>query len=243
MVGKVFPTKRGGDCVVVDYQGTYKVKVAFLDSFGYETTVEMVQIRRGDVKNLYAKTNYGVGYIGEGCCKPYYKGIRDKSYTAWNGALRRCYDLGYIEKYPTYEGCSVEDYWHNLQNFSLWHKSQKFSSFDYHLDKDILVNNNKIYSESTCCLVPKEINLLLTNNFSARGDYPQGVTSNGANRFIAQSRKPVGGSRYLGTYDTQEEAFFVYKTNKEIIVKDTAIKFRDRIDKNVFEALMNWTLD
>lgn len=243
LVGKTFPTNNGGDCVVVKYEGVYKVTVSFLDDFKYTTVVGLTQLRKGNVKNLYTKSNYGVGYIGEGIFKPYEDGVRGEEYMRWNGAMRRCYDLKYIEKYPTYRGCTVSEEWHSLQEFGMWHRKQKFSGFNYHLDKDILVKGNKIYSPDTCCLVPQEINMLLTNNLASRGKYPQGVSSDNNGRFVVQMSNRVGIPRYIGRFDTIEEAALEYKKSKEAAVKLTASKFRSGMDDKVFQALMEWELD
>ena len=48
----------------------------------------------------------------------------------------------------------------------------------YHLDKDILVKGNKVYSPETCCFVPQEINSLLVTSVRSRGDQPIGVSYN-----------------------------------------------------------------
>ena len=41
-----------------------------------------------------------------------------------------------------------------------------------HLDKDLLVCNNKVYSPETCVFVPREINQFLTKSNNSRGKYP-----------------------------------------------------------------------
>ena len=45
----------------------------------------------------------------------------------------------------------------------------------FHLDKDLLSKGNKVYSESTCVFIPKDINLLLTKSTASRGEHLIGV--------------------------------------------------------------------
>ena len=45
----------------------------------------------------------------------------------------------------------------------------------FQLDKDLLVKGNKVYNESTCVFLPKEINSVLTKSTASRGDYLIGV--------------------------------------------------------------------
>ena len=52
-----------------------------------------------------------------------------------------------------------------------------------------------------------------------------------------------GKSRRLGYFDTPEEAFYVYKTNKEVYIKEMANKWKDQIDHRTHEALMNWEIE
>ena len=55
-----------------------------------------------------------------------------------------------------------------------------------HLDKDILIKGNKIYSPQTCCFVPENLNSLITKNDSIRNNLPIGVSwDKKKNKFIS----------------------------------------------------------
>ena len=185
----------------------------------------------------------GVGFNSVGKYKTHINGIKTKSFIAWLNMIYRCYSKKTQERYPTYIGCSVADEWLDYQIFADWYESQRHSSLDYDLDKDILVANNKIYSSETCCLVPHQLNQLLVDSGSIRGEYPQGVClfkQNG--KFVAKLR--INGKRqHLGYFDCPNEAYQAYKVAKEAHVKEKTLEWQDRIASDVFDALMRWSLD
>ena len=71
------------------------------------------------------------------------------AYSHWRNMLVRCFDEKYKKESTTYANCSCCDEWLLFSNFKRWYES--FNYQDYHLDKDILVKNNKVYSPETCC--------------------------------------------------------------------------------------------
>ena len=52
-LGEVFTANEGSKCKVIDYQGCSKVMVKFLDDFGYEYTITLGELRRGEFKNKW----------------------------------------------------------------------------------------------------------------------------------------------------------------------------------------------
>jgi hypothetical protein len=150
------------------------------------------------------------------------------------------------EKLPSYEGVEMSENFKFYSYFKEWcNKQIGFGNEGWHLDKDILVKGNKIYSEETCCFVPAEINTLILRADRIRGKYPIGVyhdTSKVHKRFSARVSK---GGKYkrFGSYLTPEEAFYVYKKEKESHIQEIANKWKEQIDPRVYEALMNWTIE
>src|SRR5699024_3966388 len=118
--------------------------------------------------------------------------------------------------------CTVDDRWHDFQEFALWYDSHPYSKSGYDIDKDILVSGNKVYSPETVCLVPRDLNMLLTSATRARGEFPQGVTYyEPTNKYAARIRIN-GKSKHLGYYETPDDAYEVYKKAKEANVKRMA---------------------
>lgn len=109
-----------------------------------------------------------------------------------------------------------------------------------HLDKDILIKGNKIYSPNTCIFVPQKINSLFTKRNSVRGEYPIGVTYSKKNhKFEPQ----VQGRGWLGYYDTPEESFEVYKKNKEKRIKEIADEYKNKIPIKLYDALYDYKVE
>ena len=239
-VGKVFKSNSSGDFKIVKYNDSKDVEIQFLKT-GFETTVGLGHIRNGKVKDLYAPSVHGIGVSGTKYSNTI-NGVRTKEYVLWQSMLRRCYSDAYKKKYPTYEGCEVSDNFKSYEYFYEWcHNQIGFDNEGWHLDKDLLVKGNKVYSEDSCIFIPKEINLLLTKSTASRGKYPIGVCwSKRDEAFVAMIRKNKRKSEWIGSFKTEIEAFNAYKEAKEAFVKEQANKWRDEIDERAYNALMNY---
>ena len=186
---------------------------------------------------------YGIGFNTKEKYKVEEAGKNTVAYGAWHNMIKRCYHPDTQEKNPTYKGCSVDPRWHNYQDFAEWYYEHPYSNKGYQLDKDLLVPKNKIYSPDLCCFVPSQINMLLVDRAALRGLLPQGVDFHKANgRFRAKLKKD-GKTCHLGYFDCPDKAHQVYREAKERYVKNKALEWANRIEWNVFVALMNWTLD
>lgn len=178
----------------------------------------------------------GVGITGEKYPSRI-KGKKLKEYVLWHGMLRRCYDHKYQERHPTYLGCQISENFKNYTYFYEWYQNQVgFGQEGFHLDKDLSFKGNKIYSEETCLLLPQELNKLLTTSGGTRGNLPLGVSGH-KGRFLVQCCSAFP-ERYLGCFNTVEEAFKAYKQVKEAFIKTQAEKWKAFIDPRAFAALM-----
>ncbi len=151
-------------------------------------------------------------------------------YSKWSDMIKRCYSSLYQESKPTYVGCSVSDEWLTFSKFKSWMINQDWQGMD--LDKDIIKPGNKIYSPDNCCFVSRQLNNLLNNHKSKRGDYPQGVSLD-KRRGLFQSYMNVNGKKkHLGYYSTPDEASDVYIEFKSILIINEANKQIDYRVKN-----------
>ena len=240
---KVYPSNRFGDIKILEYKNNKQVVIMFLNT-GFITEESMGVIRSGHIRDSSLPTTCGFGYIDiEGASTGR---NMTKEYRLWNNMVNRCYNEKELSRNPTYKDCHVSEDWRYLSNFKEWCNNQiGFGNQGWHLDKDILVKGNKVYSEDTCCFVPHEINNLFTKADRIRGKYPIGVyhdTSKIHKRFSARVSKS-GKHKRFGSYLTPEEAFAVYKREKEKHIKEVANKWKDKIDPRVYEALMNWAIE
>lgn len=98
--------------------------------------------------------HYKVGVVDVGDCE-------EDAKKCWLRMVRRCYDDKFHESNTTYLDCDVCEEWLIFSNFASWFKEHYVEGWQ--LDKDILVDGNRIYSPRTCCFVPIEINSIFTN--------------------------------------------------------------------------------
>jgi hypothetical protein len=155
--------------------------------------------------------------------------------------IRRCYCSNTQKIQTSYINCYVDEKWHNFQNFCEWCEINYVIGFP--LDKDILIKGNKIYSEKTCCFVPREINNLFCKVNKLRGNLPIGISlNNNKTKFHAQLRVNKQNI-HLGFYLSINDAFLAYKKAKEKHIQETADFFKNKISNKVFEALYNYKVE
>ena len=242
-VGKVCKSKSSGDFKIVKYNDSRNVEIQFLKT-GYRKVAEVKEVRSGNVKDPYAPSVHGVGVTGT----KYPITVDDvntKEYYLWHNMLQRCYNGAFKKKRPTYEDCECSENFKYYEYFYEWcHKQIGFDNQRWQLDKDLLVKGNKVYSEYSCVFIPQEINSLLVKSNASRGEYLIGVCWDKAkNAFIARVSKNTGKSKYLGSFNTELEAFNAYKQAKENHIKELANKWKGKIDIRAYNALMNYEVN
>ena len=157
-------------------------------------------------------------------------------YKTWTNMLERCYSIKYQERYPTYRGCSVSAEWLTFSVFKNWMETQDWQ--DKQLDKDLLFENNKVYSPESCVFVSGMVNNFTTDSGASRGELPIGVDwHKGTNKFRSSCSNPFTKKReYLGLFDCELEAHQVWLKRKLELAKELAAI---QTDPRVTEALIN----
>ncbi len=241
-LGKKFKTNNYGEVVIIRYNRSNSVEVQFINT-GYETTTTIMQIKKGTVKDKTVPSIYGVGVVGNELVIDNL-GNLPKEYKLWQDMLRRCYDDKFHSRFQTYVGCSVSENFKYYPYFKEWCNQQiGFGNEGWQLDKDILVKGNKLYSEDTCCFVPREINYLFVNRRLHRGEYPVGVSYDKQRDKFVAGYSVNGARKGLGRYDTIDEAFRVYKLAKESHIKQIAEAWKSSLDNRAYNALINYNVD
>ena len=245
-VGKICKSKSSGDFKIVKYNDTTNVEIEFLKT-GYETAVRLGDIKNGKVKDPYSPSVYGVGILGTKY--PSRECDRNtKEYLLWCRMLHRCYSDGFKKKNPTYIDCEVSNKFKSYEYFYEWCHSQigfgnEGDENPFHLDKDLLIKGNKVYSENTCVFIPKEINQLLVKSTASRGEYLIGVTfEKSSGKFISQISINSRNVK-IGRFKTEIEAFEAYKEAKENVLRGLAEKWKSQIDPRAYKALMSYEVN
>lgn len=228
---KIYTTNNHGNLEIIEYLSSVNVVVKFI---GYEHTVvtSAQNIRNGEVRNVMLPVVFGVGFTGIG---NYSKTKDKKAYSTWASMLNRCYSPKVHAKRPTYIDCSVTPEWHNFQNFAVWFYENYKEGL--HLDKDILVQGNKVYAPEKCMFVTKEINNLLLDSTSRRGEYKRGVTKY-QNRYKAQYNDSNKKKTHIGMFTTEQEAHEAYIEYKYALIKQVA----DKQTEPLKSSLLKWRL-
>lgn len=166
-------------------------------------------------------------------------------YGKWQRMLERCYNEKSLIAKPTYIGCSVSDSFKAYTSFREWYIEQiGFEQQDWQLDKDLLIRNNKVYSEECCILLPKDINTLIIKNDAKRGDWPIGVSKHKRDKtYSATCNCGKDNQIFLGNYATPLEAFLVYKKAKEAYIKQVAEQYKSQIDQRAYKALLEYEVN
>lgn len=150
LTGSIFPTKHSGLLEIIEYFNGRKVLIKFAES-GYTRICQASHIRRGQVKDAFAPRVHGVGYFGKGLYVANKNGKDSSSYKCWVGMLERCYSKKQRHRNTTYADCTVAEVWHNYQQFASWYDDNyPQDGLKYQLDKDKLVEGNRIYSPEAC---------------------------------------------------------------------------------------------
>ena len=162
-LGMTFVSNEGCKFFVKDYNNNKDVTVKFCDEHGAEVHTSWQWCQKGNVKNPYFTSIYGVACLGEGDFKTTVNGKPTREYSLWRNMLERCYS----GSYPTYENVTVCDRWLVYANFledlpliegyEMWlnNPNQRIA-----LDKDLKQVGvpNKVYSLETVKFITQSEN-------------------------------------------------------------------------------------
>lgn len=242
-VDMILENNRGDKFTIVKMNLPNYATIEFNDKTKYTYIVSLERILLGAVVNPYSRNVYGKGYIGVGVhAAVYTNGRQSTTYTKWSAMLKRCYSDVSRHEYRGYIDCEVCDEWLNYQVFAQWCHDTGYLLLGYHLDKDLLVRGNKMYSPETCCMLPGEINsVLIESRPPTIKSEPRGITKRQNGQYYVRTTEN-STSTPRGTYDTLQEAMDVYRKITEVKIKTLALKYRYKISKQAYTALLNWQI-
>lgn len=238
IVGKTFSSNQYGDFIVCSIEYGGNVLIEFVKT-GFVTKVKKSAVINGEVKDKLYPSVCGVGVTG---CKylTWENGKSLPEYVVWKGMIERCYSERVQKRSPTYLNCRVSENFKKYEYFYEWMNECAYYRDGWALDKDLLVRDNKIYSEETCVFLPKELNTFLTKRGRFRGENPLGVFRKDDQSSFTAYISIFGKIKHLGSFPTQEDAFMAYKVAKQNQAKILAEKYKDVIDPRAYNALLNY---
>lgn len=157
-------------------------------------------------------------------------------YTRWYGMLRRCYSVQKQARFKKYNECSVAEVWHSFMRFKQWMESQDWEGKE--LDKDLIVEGNKVYSPETCVFIDSLTNTFTEDCGAARGDHLIGSSLNKATgKFESYCRNPFTNKmERFGLHDTSYSAHLAWKKRKHELACELAnMQADERVAKSLRE--------
>ena len=132
----------------------------------------------------------------------------------WENMLERCFSESYQQRQSTYRGCKPCDDWLIFSNFKKWMEQQDWEGKQ--LDKDLLVEGNKVYSPETCIFVDRKVNNFILDSAVKRGQYMVGVSlDKRRDKFQSRCWNPFTGKQEnLGYFTDELQAHLAWKTRK-----------------------------
>lgn len=154
--------------------------------------------------------------------------------------LERCYGDKYKDVHSAYYNkCYVCDEWLNFQVFAEWYNENiyQIGTERMHLDKDILVKDNKIYSPNTCLIVPQSINEIfhVSGRKTKDIDLPYTILRTSKGKYSVSFR-----SKSLGIYDTVDKALDAYLKAKKDYIRQKVEEMENELPIKVRYALLAW---
>ena len=231
-LGKKLKTNEGYNIEIIEVDTNKNVKVQFEDGMIREN-LDMSNVLNGRIKNLNHLSTCGVGYIGYGkyCVKKYFI-----YYKIWDKMLRRHYDVKEIKKRVSYTKATMCKEWENFQNFAEWCNENYVEGWT--LDKDLLSGSEKIYSPSTCCFLPNDLNNVFSIRTTNAKKLPVGVCTYKNKYRVAFSK--YGYPTYYGDFNTIDEALKIYIKYKKEYIIELANKHRELLKEKVYKKLLNF---
>lgn len=247
-VGQVFKNFQGEEFTIIEYFNCFNCTVKF--SSGH--IIKNVQYHKSrNVKNPYFQLVSGKGYVGEGNYI-----ASGKIYSTWTKMLERCYceNIKLREKSPTYYDCTVSEEFFNFQNFANWYTKEinkilsKLKDFEQLpklcVDKDLLIEGNRIYSQENCLLIPFEINNMFCT-IKKTDNLPLGVSyldsRNSFKKYFANVRFEKG-KKLAKYFESATEAEDYHNYHKEIFVHQQAEKFKHILDERLYLKLSTYKI-
>jgi len=162
-------------------------------------------------------------------------------YKTWNGMIGRGYSEKIKLKQPAYKDVTVCEEWHLFSTFRAWMIEQEWE--DKHIDKDLILPGNKVYSPETCVFVSRSVNNFLIERGNDRGEYKIGVCwDKQCGKFQALCCNPFTKKQEnLGRFVEEDQAHKAWLDKKlEHAYALAAIQGDERVSKAIIDKYENY---
>lgn len=221
----------GSKMIIVKYNSATDILVRFENNQIVKTSYSL--FLRGSIKSYSCRTVYGVGCLGE-----LFSNSKEQSYTIWRNMMRRCY-FNNSKENPSYVDTVVCDEWHNYSNFKKWFNEAYyiFKSDSLELDKDLIGHGN-IYSPTTCCFLPKKINMLLETRRD-NAYIPYGIHKRGELYYVElYGRSKI--HKHKSVHASIDDALEKYKEVRKKILIYNLDGMHEKLPENIILLLKNY---
>lgn len=128
--------------------------------------------------------------------------------TQYSNMLRRVRTLG------EYKDCQIAPEWEDYQVFYSWVRANAVEGWV--LDKDILIEGNRVYGPSTCVYVPEPLNLVFKRPRGLTQNLHPNVTRTKHNAFYVR----------VGHRDSQFRASFNSLTEANLVAQRESLRYK-----------------
>lgn len=218
-IGENFHHPKYGEYYIIAYYNCNKVTIRFANT-GYEYVTSYDHIKNLEVRDRFFKGKYG-NYSGIG-------EVDKEAYKTWYNMIHRCNNEN------GYKDVSICDEWSDFSNFLKWYNNQ-YKEDGWHLDKDILSNNCRIYSPKTCCFLPPELNTFFEKHKNAKG-----YSYNKKRKKYEAYCRDRGRYVHLGLYSTPAEARMAYIGYKRNLLEELVKPYFNKISVELYNAMKKY---
>ena len=159
--------------------------------------------------------------------------------------MTRCNNVNYKNIYTTYRDTVISTNFVDFQFFAEWcNKQIGFGQQGFVLDKDLIIPQNKIYSENSCVFVPDVINSFLTFVRQKDRGLPVGVTwCESEGKYKSYCSQLNGKNKTLGRFSNPNDAHVAYCKFKEVMARKLAETYKYQVDPRVTESLLSFKVE
>lgn len=201
--GKKFMQKCG-DFLIIDRKSNKKIRNRYYWEAHFEGYSRTLYVRTDSFKNGTVGNPDKSDEFGFLCD---IVDVDKRTYFIWKDMEKRCYD----PKCPAYKnygqlGVTVSEEFKRYSYFHNWYINNCNNDFSLEIDKDCLSDSIKIYSPSTCILIPGDINTFIST-------LGKGIYITKYNTFCVRLRRKL--QKENKNFKTIEEAIN-YKKSKDL---------------------------